>query len=334
MCGMYATILILSLLVTQGDDALANDAKAKAQTLLSEGTQFFNRGAMAEALDKFKQAYDEFPSPKLLFNIGLTSRNLGRTVEAMDALERFLDEATDAPADMIAQAKQAVSELRGLLGNLTIKCSVPGPEIALDGRPLGLAPLPKSLWIMPGNHLVTAKHPDFTLASATVDVNAGTVHTVTLSMQRLTLGESKIPKDSAAAAQRGIAGASNETTGALSLNDSATPSKGWWLGRKWTWVAASSSVVLAGSAIAFGLSMRSKYDSLNRSCGSESPSYEGCSSGDINSVTWRRNTANVLWGLSAAAAVTAGVLFVVEGRGVAVVPMAGQATGLVAQASY
>jgi hypothetical protein len=38
-----------------------------------------------------------------------------------------------------------------------------------------------------------------------------------------------------------------------------------------------------------------------------------------------------LWGLSAAAAVTAGVLFFVEGRPVAVAPMAGETTGLLAK---
>ena len=80
--------------------------------------------------------------------------------------------------------------------------------------------------------------------------------------------------------------------------------------------------------------MQSKFDSLNKSCGSASPDYPGCSSGDVNAVTWRRNTANALWGLSAAAAVTAGVLFVVEGHNVAVAPMAGHGTGLLARLSY
>ncbi len=327
---MYSAIVILALLGAQSDEASVNEAKNKAQTLLSEGTQSFNRGDMAEALDKFKQAYAEFPSPKLLFNIGLTSRNLGRAVEAMDALEQFLLESTDAPPDMVTQAKQSVSELRNWLGNLTIKCSVAGPEIALDGRPLGVAPLPKSLWVMPGSHLVTAKHPDYSLTTVTVDVNAGTVHTLALPMQRLAAEEPVAPPESAG----GPAGLTDAPVTVATALDAPVQSNGWWLGRKWTWVAASSSVALAAGAVGFGLSMKSKYDSLNRSCGSDSPGYLGCSSGDISSVTWRRNTANVMWGLSAAAAVTAGVLFVVEGHDVAVAPLAGDATGLLARVTY
>jgi hypothetical protein len=330
---MNAAVLILSLLAAQADEATPADPKAKAQMLLSEGTQLFNHGAMSEALDKFKQAYAEFASPKLLFNIGLTSRNLGRAVEAMGAFERFLAEATDSPAEMIAEAKQSVSVLRATLGNLTIKCGVIGAEIALDGRTVGLTPLPDSLWVMPGNHLVTAHHSGFSLATVTVDVNAGTVHTLTLTMQR-------IRPDEQTAANDGVEGPASTSPAPSGAANSSSPdvsaerSKGWWLGRKWTWVAGASAVVLTGGAVAFGLSMQSKYDSLNRSCGNASPGYSGCSSNDISSVTWRRNTANVLWGLSAAAAVTAGVLFVLEGHNVAVAPVAGDATGLMATVSY
>jgi hypothetical protein len=42
----------------------------------------------------------------------------------------------------------------------------------------------------------------------------------------------------------------------------------------------------------------------------------------------------VLWGLTGAAVVTASVLFLVEGRSVAVAPMAGESKGLVAQVRF
>jgi hypothetical protein len=331
---MHTAILILSLLSAQADEAPSADPKTRAQTLLSEGTQLFNRGAMAEALDRFKQAYAEYASPKLLFNIGLTSRNLGRSVEAMDAFEKFLGEASDSPPDMIAEAKKVVGELRGMLGNLSIKCSTPGAEVALDGRIIGFAPVPNSLWVTPGSHLITAQHPGFSPATVTVDVNAGTVHTLTLTMLRVSEEPVMVPGAAENVSATKIAGATPEAASALSTDAPKAQPKGWWLGRTWTWVAASSAVVLAGGAVAFGLSMRSRYDSLNRSCGSASPEYLGCSSNDVSSVTWRRNTANVLWGLSAAAAVTAGVLFVWEGHNIAVTPLAGHATGMMAQVSY
>jgi hypothetical protein len=100
-------------------------------------------------------------------------------------------------------------------------------------------------------------------------------------------------------------------------------------GRKWTWLAAGSTVVFAAGAIVTGLSMQSTYDSLRSSCGKGAgTNYPGCQSADLDSLDTLRNVANVFWGLTAAAAVTTGVLFYIEGRPVHVGPMAGGATGL------
>jgi hypothetical protein len=111
-------------------------------------------------------------------------------------------------------------------------------------------------------------------------------------------------------------------------------SEGWWLGRKWTWVAAGSTVLLAAGAITAGALMQSKFDSLRGACGAGNPARPGCSQSDIDSVSSRRTTANVFWGLAGAAAVTTGVLFYFEGRPVTVVPMAGGATGFTASVRY
>ena len=99
--------------------------------------------------------------------------------------------------------------------------------------------------------------------------------------------------------------------------------------------AAGAAVAFAGAGVGFGLAMRSKFDSLNKSCGSESGAVEpNCSQSDVDAVLLRRNLANVSWGLAAAAAVTTGVLFFVEGKPVAVAPMVGQATGVLAAMAY
>jgi hypothetical protein len=45
-------------------------------------------------------------------------------------------------------------------------------------------------------------------------------------------------------------------------------------------------------------------------------------------------TANALWGLAGAAAVSTGILFFIEGRPVAVAPMAGEATGMLARMEF
>jgi hypothetical protein len=123
-------------------------------------------------------------------------------------------------------------------------------------------------------------------------------------------------------------------TAAIVTGPSGAASQGWWLGRTWTWVAGGSAVLLTGAAAGVGLSVNSRYDELNDSCGSGSTARPGCDENDISSLRTRRNVANVLWGLAGAAAVTTGVLFLVEGRTVTVVPVAGETTGFLARVGF
>ena len=79
---------------------------------------------------------------------------------------------------------------------------------------------------------------------------------------------------------------------------------------------------------------KSRYDELKASCGSGSSDRVGCDEGEISSLKTRVMTANVLWGLAGAAAVTAGVLFIVEDYRVQVAPLAGNANGLLARVEF
>jgi hypothetical protein len=333
---IHAASLVLLAIVAQAAAPTASpEGKARAQTLLKEGARLYEKGALLPALEKFNEAYAEFPSPKLLFNIGQTSRDLGRFVEAMVAFERFLDEAPDAPADMVAEAKKSMGELQGKLGKLRIQCSKAGAEISVDGKPVGVAPIAQPIWAAQGSHQVTARHPATTAAVEDVDVNPGWVHTVVMTLQPLVetpvvVAAPPPPKPPRPA----------ESAGEIRKPARPTPKKVLEqpAGRTWTWIAAGSAVVFGGAAVGFGLATQSKFDSLNKSCGTGSVAagqpYVGCSDSDVDAVLLRRNLTNVSLGLAAAAAVTAGVLFFVEGPRVSVAPMTGEATGVVARMAY
>ncbi len=329
---MHTSFLLVMMVLAQTAAPVATpEAKTKAQNLLKEGAKLYEKGALAAALEKFNEAYDAYQSPKLLFNIGQASRDLGRPAEAMNAFERFLAEATDAPADMTAEAKRSMVEIEPKLGKLRIQCATEDAEISLDGKPVGRAPITELIWAIPGPHQVTARHPKMAAAIEDVEVNASWVHTVVISMQPLArvVAEEPVRPPS----RRTVVPEADLVKQPLPEEPVVeTRARG---GRTWTWVAAGAAVLFTGSATYFGLSMQSKFDDLNKSCGSLAPAgAAGCSEGDIDSVLLRRNLANVSWGLAAAAAATAGVLFFVEGRSVAVAPMAGETSGLVARMTY
>lgn len=317
-----ASFVLLALLAQTAAPSGSPEAKARAQALVKEGTKLYDRGSLGEALEKFQQAYAEYASPKLFFNIGQANRDLGRPVEAIKSFERFMAEVKDASPELAAEARKSVAELKTKVGSLLIECTTAGAEIGVDGKPVGLAPLANSVRVTPGNHQVTARTSTGALAMEDVNVRAGTVETVVLRLRAVVEPVAVTPPLAPAIDLQGRPAPAAEAH------------QGWWLGRKWTWVAAGSTVVFTGAATIFGLRMQSKFDSLHTSCGSASQSTVACSKSDIDSVTTLKNTANIFWGLAGAAAVTTGVLFFVEGRPVTVAPLAGQATGLLASVRY
>jgi tetratricopeptide (TPR) repeat protein len=103
----------------------------------------------------------------------------------------------------------------------------------------------------------------------------------------------------------------DETGPALDLTSPA-PGPAASPARRWTWVTLGVTGLLAGSATVAGLTMRSRYHSLQDSCG-HAPA--GCSEDQIDGLRTRVRLANVLWGLTAASAVATGVSFYLESGG-------------------
>jgi len=309
-------ILILATLAQASTVGTNAQDRIRAQALLGDGATLYERGDYLGALDKFNGAYNAYPSSKILFNIGQTYRLLGRTLDAREAYERFLDETPNASREDRIDARSWLDKLQNSLGQLTVVCQHEGADISVDGRGVGKSPLGRPVWVTPGQHQVTAtKSGDCPMVDH-ADVTAGGQSTVTLKPLHGPL-VADVPRVDLGNATKA------EATG-----------QGWWLGRKWTWVAAGSTVALTGAAAIVGWTMQSRFDDLKKSCGRGSAEQLGCSNSDIDSLHTRKVTANVLWGLAGAAAVTTGVLFFVEGRPVTVAPMAGQSTGMLARMEF
>ena len=323
------SLIFLTLLAQLSPPTADPQAKAKAQGLLTEGSTLYEKGDYAGALEKFDAAYAAYPSPKLMFNIGQADRDLSRPVEALEAFEKFLAGDTGTSPETTADARKSVAELREKLGQIRVDCETTGAEVNIDGKSVGVTPLPEPIWATPGRHQVTASHASAALAIENVDVTAGSVQTVILQLHPLA-----VPVVAASVPQPEAAPESPSNPELLTSPAPSAASEGWWLGRKWTWVAAGSTALLAAGAVIAGVAMQSRFDSLDKSCGGGNPSGPACSESDISSVRSREIVANVFWGLAGAAAVTTGVLFYLEGRAVRVSPVAGGTTGFIAAVRY
>ena len=288
--------------------------RVKAQVLLGEGATLYEHGDYLGALDRFNGAYAAYPSSKILFNIGQANQLLGRLLDAREAYQKFLDEAPNASREDRTDAQAWLEKLQKSLGQLTIISATSGADISLDGKAIGRSPLHGPVWTIPGRHQVTAIKSGDCPTLEYVEVASGSLATVELRPLHTPL----------------------VTEAPTNLDNTSKPqaAHGWWLGRKWTWVAAGTTVLFTGAATAVGLTVKTRFDDLKKFCGRGSPGQQGCSDSDIDSLHTRKMTANALWGLAGAAAISTGILFFIEGRPVAVVPMAGEATGMLARMEF
>ena len=159
--------------VVSGGNARADDPKAEARNKLVEGGELLRRGDYTDALAKFKEAYALVPSPKIFYNFALAYQNLGRTTEAIEAFEKFLDEAADAAPDTRANAERYKSELVPKIASVVVQCDNEGAEISVDGRPYGTTPRKNPIRLDPGPHSLIIEKAPLPAFTQKLDVHAG-----------------------------------------------------------------------------------------------------------------------------------------------------------------
>jgi PEGA domain len=105
-------------------------------------TEPFERGRQAllahrdgEAIVAFQEALAVRPTPGTYRWLGVSLRRAGRTLEAIECIERYLAAPErDAPPDQIEQARRSVEEMRRTLVRLVINVRPAHATLTVDGR--------------------------------------------------------------------------------------------------------------------------------------------------------------------------------------------------------
>lgn len=95
--------------------AAATAGKERARELFARGQAAFEAGDFAGALALFEEAYGSFPAPALYFNIAQCHRKLNSTARALDALQRFLEEDKNIPAQVRAEVDKQIAEAHAIM---------------------------------------------------------------------------------------------------------------------------------------------------------------------------------------------------------------------------
>ena len=141
--------------VARADDAQAPDARSEARERFSRGLHLFENGDNNGALAEFKRANDLIPNRLVQFNIGLVYAAMDRPVEAVDTLDKVLQDTSPLKPEQVARARAEKNEQEKRIGFLDFSTNVPA-TIEIDGIEVGATPLSAPLRVAAGRHVADA----------------------------------------------------------------------------------------------------------------------------------------------------------------------------------
>ncbi len=149
-----ALLLTVALAGTSRADETPREA---ASAYYARGIDLANQGLYEAALEQFNNAYIKSPHFAVLYNIGQTQMALGRPLEAISALSKYLrDGAEQVPLSRRDQVQAQINLLEARIAELTIVTDTPGAKVHVDGREIGTAPLFQPIRLAAGPHTITA----------------------------------------------------------------------------------------------------------------------------------------------------------------------------------
>lgn len=154
--ALFALPLATPLLPSQAmAQAKPGNSAQEAERLGKEGERLLAAHDAAGAIDQLARAYSLSTNPRFLLPLGLAYAEAERPLDALDALGRFLK---DAPAVPDAKRKEIGTRFAVMLDQVaalvTVEASRQNAPVKVDGRPVGMTPLPAPLRLMPGKHEV------------------------------------------------------------------------------------------------------------------------------------------------------------------------------------
>jgi hypothetical protein len=158
----------------------AGTDKMDAKQLMQTGVKLLEAKDYLGALAIFRDAYQRFPSAKILLNIGTTLRLLDRNADAANAYQQFLDAKDTDPARR-AEVEGALGELDRTVATLAMTVTPPGAELqfADDWVPAAQA----RLWRVPAGPItVHARAQGYLPSADSENVSAGEKKSVLIAL--------------------------------------------------------------------------------------------------------------------------------------------------------
>lgn len=173
-------VLICSALAAGPSSAWADEPSLTDQQqqqlvqLIEAGKQAYDRGEFDASLAKFREAYDIYQHPDIIYRIALCHERLGEDQQAVKFYRQFLSLAPDAPERPRIEKTIAVIESRIAKSEIRITTNPTGATVFIDDEANGAAGYtPTALAVKPGNYTLIVKKNGFEPVRELVNVSAG-----------------------------------------------------------------------------------------------------------------------------------------------------------------
>lgn len=175
-------------LVINGPDkpwskGISIEKRAAAKELFSKGNELFMQMLFARAAERYTAALGMWRHPAIYFNLGIAQLNLGKDVEARESLEMALKYGQEPLGEKAYQVAQSqLQEVERQLGRIRVICRTPGAEVTLDGAKLFVGAGSYEGWVKAKTHDLTAKRDGYQVEARQVNVSAGDLQEIDLSL--------------------------------------------------------------------------------------------------------------------------------------------------------
>jgi hypothetical protein len=147
------SVALIALSLAGATHAADEPAREAARQHFGRGLELARSGRYEQALGEFLAAYRDRPHYAALYNIGQAYIELGRSVDAIAALERYLEDGKNQVAfERAEQVRLQIAAEKARTAELIVSVNAPGASIAMDGVPVGTAPRVGPLRVSTGAH--------------------------------------------------------------------------------------------------------------------------------------------------------------------------------------
>lgn len=161
--------------------------QTRSYELFAQANELVEQGLFTAAVDVYGQALSRWDHPAIRYNLAVALINLERQIDAYQELARSLRYGADAlEPEVYRQALVYQRLLHAQIVELTVACTEPGAQVALDNKPLALScPGTTTALVLPGRHELVASKPGYLLRSVELTPAGGETPRVELALKTI-----------------------------------------------------------------------------------------------------------------------------------------------------